>query len=182
MAADNSSDWLQEIERCELFRTALRALLVAGVLTTLYFIAPIPHRHHATPVVHVVTSLVLVTVVLAFEIRQIAKSEQPMLRAGVAMATVLPLFLLLFAWIYLVMAQTNVTSFGQHLSRMSALYFAVTVFSTVGFGDITAKTDAAKLVVTLQMLADLTVIAVVVRLIFGAASRGQRKRSEQAED
>jgi len=28
------------------------------------------------------------------------------------------------------------------------LYFTVTVFATVGFGDITAKTEAARLVVT----------------------------------
>jgi Ion channel len=35
------------------------------------------------------------------------------------------------------------------------LHFAVTVFSTVGFGDISAKSEAARLVVTGQMLADL---------------------------
>jgi len=34
-------------------------------------------------------------------------------------------------------------------------YFTVTVFSTVGFGDITAKTEAARLVVTGQMIVDL---------------------------
>ena len=61
------------------------------------------------------------------------------------------------------------TAFGQPFSRISALYFTVTVFSTVGFGDITPKTDAARLVVTVQMLSDLIVIAVVFRLLFGAA-------------
>ena len=54
---------------------------------------------------------------------------------------------------------------------MTALYFTVTIFSTVGFGDITPKTDLARLVTTVQMLADLAVIAVVVRLILGTASR-----------
>jgi hypothetical protein len=31
------------------------------------------------------------------------------------------------------------------MSHTAALYFTLTVFSTVGFGDITAKTDAARL-------------------------------------
>ena len=57
------------------------------------------------------------------------------------------------------------------LDRTSALYFAVTVFSTVGFGDIAPCTDPARLVVTVQMLADLAVIAVVIQLIFGAVNR-----------
>ena len=52
---------------------------------------------------------------------------------------------------------------------MSALYFTVTVFSTVGFGDITPATDPARVAVMAQMLCDLIFIAVVVRLILEAA-------------
>ena len=39
----------------------------------------------------------------------------------------------------------------------------------MGFGDITPRTDAARLVVTAQMLLDLAIIGAVVRLIFNAA-------------
>ena len=60
-----------------------------------------------------------------------------MLRAGVAMATIIPLFLVLFAWIYLTMSRFSPSTFGHPLDRTSALYFTVSVFSTVGFGDIT---------------------------------------------
>jgi voltage-gated potassium channel len=67
------------------------------------------------------------------------------------------------------------------LTRSSALYFTVTVFSTVGFGDITAKTDVARLVVTVQMLADLAVVAVVIRLILGAATRGVDRQKQAIE-
>src|ERR1019366_1970348 len=71
--------------------------------------------------------------------------------------------------------------FRWSLTRSSALYFTVTVFSTVGFGDITAKTDVARLVVTVQMLADLAVVAVVIRLMLGAASRGVDRQKELTE-
>ena len=46
------------------------------------------------------------------------------------------------------MATISASNFSEPLTRTGALYFTVTVFSTVGFGDITAKTEAARLVVT----------------------------------
>jgi hypothetical protein len=83
---------------------------------------------------------------------------------------------LLFSATYVTMAALSPGSFGQHLSHTDALYFAVTVFSTVGFGDITAKTQAARLVVTGQMLADLIILGLVVRVFAGAVRRGQQRR------
>jgi len=96
----------------------------------------------------------------------------------VAMATIIPLFLVLFAWIYLTLSHSDPSAFSEPLTRTSALYFTVTVFSTVGFGDIVPRIDPARLVCTVQMLADLAVLAVVVRLIFGAAARGVDRRRE----
>jgi voltage-gated potassium channel len=52
----------------------------------------------------------------------------------------------------------------------------VTIFSTVGFGDISAKSEAARLVVTFQMLLDLVLIGVVVKLFFSAITRSQQRR------
>ena len=37
---------------------------------------------------------------------------------------------------------------------MDSLYFSVTVFATVGFGDISAVSDAARVVVTIRMITD----------------------------
>ena len=68
------------------------------------------------------------------------------------------------------------------MTRTTALYFTVTVFSTVGFGDITPHTDLARLVTTTQMLADLVVVAVVVRLILGAAKGGTVGTPEDPDD
>jgi hypothetical protein len=92
-----------------------------------------------------------------------------MLRATDAMALVLPVFIVVFAWVYLTMSLSAPGAFSEPLNRTAALYFAVTLFSTVGLGDIAPVSQAARAVVTVQMVADLIVIAVVVRLIFGAA-------------
>ena len=49
-----------------------------------------------------------------------------------------------------------------------ALYFTVTVFSAVGFGDITAKSETARVVLIVQMLAYLAVLGVGARVLLGA--------------
>ena len=62
------------------------------------------------------------------------------------------------------------------------MYFTVTVFSTVGFGDITAKTDLARTLVTVQMLVNLVVIGLVAKVIFGAVDTGVKKRSAEQNE
>jgi hypothetical protein len=119
--------------------------------------------------------------VVAFQVRWILRSRYPGLRAVQALATSIPLFLLLFAGTYVVLAAISAGNFSEPLTRTNALYFTVTVFSTVGFGDITAKTEAARLVVTGQMIVDLVAIGLVVKVIVGAAKRGV-SGSQQATD
>jgi voltage-gated potassium channel len=164
---------LAGFERSQLTRTGVRAVATVAVLLAVYYVVPVAHRPHESIALRLVVSLAFFVAVLAFEVRSITNHDRPMLRATVAMATVIPLFLVLFAWIYLTMARSNPATFGAPLDRSSALYFTVTVFSTVGFGDITPKTDPARFIVTVQMLTDLAVLAIVVRLIFGAATRSQ---------
>jgi Ion channel len=60
----------------------------------------------------------------------------------------------LFASAYITMANANPANFSTHpLTRTDALYFTVTVFTTVGFGDITAASQSARLVVARQQAA-----------------------------
>lgn len=162
---------LSTFGRSHVVKTGLRAAVTATLLLTVYFLLPIEHRAHQSVALRLGAALALFVVVLSNEIRLISSHDRPLLRATVAMATVIPLFLVLFAWMYLTLARSDPASFGEPLSRISALYFTVSVFSTVGFGDIVAKTDPARLVVTVQMIADLAVVALVIRLIFGAAAR-----------
>ena len=77
------------------------------------------------------------------------------------------------------MATMSASNFGERLTHTDGLYFAVTVFSTVGFGDITAKTQAARLVVTGQMAADLVILGLAIKIIAGAVSR--RRQPEDAD-
>jgi hypothetical protein len=174
-----------EVERRELVGAGLRAALSAGVLLAVYFLVPVGAHPHDHNIVHDVAALLRLGVAIAifvaaltFEIRSITRAKHPMLRAGVAMAIVIPLFLIFFAWAYLTMSIADPSTFGGTIGhdRVTALYFTITVFSTVGFGDVTPHTDLARIITSVQMLADLAVIAIVVRLILGVASRSAEER------
>jgi voltage-gated potassium channel len=116
--------------------------------------------------------VVLFFVAVAWSIVRIMNSDMPRLRAAEALGATIPFFLTLFAVVYLVLDRQHPASFSERLDHVSALYFAITVFATVGFGDITPTTSQTRLVVSLQMLLNLIVIGVVVKLMLGAARRG----------
>ena len=94
------------------------------------------------------------------------------MRAVEALGSVIPLFLVAFATGYLSLSHASADTFTEQLDHTRALYFTTTVFSTVGFGDITPKTDLARIIVSIQMLLDLVIIGAVVRLLLNAAQAG----------
>ena len=161
-------------------RTLLRAVGSTAVLVTIYYLLPLDHSARWIAVTALVIGLAALLGLVAFQVRAISGSRYPGLRALEALAVTVPLFLLLFASTYLVMAALSARSFSQPLNHTDALYFTVTVFSTVGFGDITAKSEAARLVVTSQMIADLLIIGLGLRIIVGAVTRSRQQRPEDA--
>jgi hypothetical protein len=72
-------------------------------------------------------------------------------------------------------------------TKLDALYFTVTILATVGFGDITATGQVARGVVTAQMIVNLAVLAVALRVVSWALKeRGAdaiaRRASEAGRD
>ena len=154
----------------------LRIVGSTTALVALYYLLPLDHSSTGTAVTVLVIGLVVFIGLVAFHVRAITRSQFPGLRAIEALAISVPLFVLLFASSYVVMATMSASNFGGRLTHTDGLYFTVTVLSTVGFGDITAKTQAARLVVTGQMIADLVIFALAVKVVVGAVSRGRQAR------
>jgi len=107
-----------------------RVLATTVALVALYYLLPIDHTKNV-PVV-LIAGLLILASFTAWQLRIVRKNRYPAVRAVEALATALPLFLLLFAWAYFTMAHTNPANFNMRpLTRTDMLYFAVTVFSTV---------------------------------------------------
>jgi len=161
-------------------RSFLRATGSTVALVVIYYLLPLDRSSTWAAVTMLVIGLVLFIGLVAFQVRSIVRSRFPALRAIEALATSIPLFLLLFASVYVVMATISASNFSEPLTHTDALYFTVTVFSTVGFGDITAKSEAARLVVTSQMISDLLIIGLGLRVIVGAVTRSRQQRPGDA--
>ncbi|MBW5482198.1 potassium channel family protein [Streptomyces bambusae] len=153
----------------------LRSTTTATVLVAAYYLLPFT-RHHVD-VTTLVLGLSAVAVIFALQIQSITRSAHPRLRAVEALATTMPLFLLLYSTTYYVLEESVPGSFTEPLSRTDALYFTLTVFSTVGFGDIAARTEPARLVTMTQMAGNILVLGVATRILFGAVEAAVRRQS-----
>ena len=158
----------------------LRALLTASVLIALYYALPLDFEESAVSAAAKLTlGAAAFLGLLTWNLRAITQSDNPGLRALEGLMAVVPLFILLFSATYFTMSHNDDGAFSALLSRTDALYFTVTIFSTVGFGDLTAKTEAARLLVSAQMILDLIILGLGVRIILEAVERGRKRISSQ---
>ena len=157
--------------------TILRGLVITTVLVVLYYQLPLARPWNTDTAVRLLLGLLIFVGLTVWQVRAIAGSRYPGLRAAEALGLIIPLYLLLFASTYFLMERASAANFTQPLTRTDALYFSVTVFTTVGFGDITAKSETARVVLIIQMLADLAVLGAGARVLLGAVHRGQQRRS-----
>ena len=159
---------------------ALARVLGFGLaLLLLYYLAPFGSALHGHIVAGLAVCLAALIVLVVIELRSIAQSSHPETKAVEAVGMTLPLALLPFAAAYYSMAKVTDASFGTRLTRLDALYFTMTTFSTVGYGDIAAKSEPARALVTGQIAVDLILIGLIAKVILGTA---QRRRITLGED
>jgi len=159
-------------------RSTLRSLVFAAGLVAIYYLLPFDRVSTWAAVVMLAIGLLALVGLIVLQVRTIVRSPYPGLWGVESLATSIPLFLLLFAGTYLVLSTASPDNFNEHLTHSRALYFTVTVFSTEGFGDLKAESDAARLVITAQMIADLVILGVALKVIMGAVKRGQQRQIE----
>jgi voltage-gated potassium channel Kch len=164
--------------RRDIIASIARVGVSAGVLFGAFALAPLDLSGREVLGVRLAACVILPTLVLGLQILAVARSPYPRLRAVEAVAISFPLLICLFASTYYAMGRANPASFSEVLTRTDALYFTVTIFATVGFGDVVAASQTARIGVTLQMLADLLLIGVIARVLLGTAR--QRRAALEA--
>ncbi len=160
----------------------LRVGLSAVALLTFYFLLPFSEVGLLESFLRFAGGIIVIVVFVGWQARAIVTSERPQLRSIEAVALSFLLLVVVFAIIYVSISRVNPDSFSESLSPVAGIYFTMSVLATVGFGDVAAVTDAARVVVTLQMLLDLLLIGVVVQVLLraGKAAAASRSSNEQS--
>ncbi|WP_405832845.1 potassium channel family protein [Streptomyces sp. NBC_01176] len=153
-----------------------RAFLIAAGLVTAYYVLPLDRYSARGTSVLLLAGLLAVVLVFVWEVRTIVRSPHPRLKAVEALAATLVLFLVLFASAYYLLDRSAPGSFTEPLSRTDALYFTLTTFSTVGFGDIAARSETGRVMTMLQMSGGLVLVGFAARVLASAVQAGLQRR------
>jgi hypothetical protein len=175
----------QELGRERTHATARRFYVVAlvrvfatsAVLIGLYYVVPLNSMDDVPVVIPLIGGLIILVAVSVFQIRAILSSDHPSVRALEALASTIPWFIVLFAASYYVTSRASPGSFNaESMTRTDTLYFTITVLTTVGFGDITATSQSTRLLVSAQMILDLILLGLGIRVISRAVNIGQARQ------
>jgi len=167
LPAENFAALPRGVRRRLMIRAVLRATLILTVLTVAYFQLPFTLISQTSYLTAFLFGTAVVIAVLAVQVRNIVRSPYPRLRAVEALMTSGPLFIVLFAALHYVIAQVSPSSYTQPMTRLDALYFTVTTFATVGYGDLSPVSQTARLAALVQMVCGLFLVGVIAKLLLG---------------
>lgn len=153
-----------------------RAGVMTIALTALYFVIDLDWIADVPVAISLPVALAAFVALLTVQVRAVMRSDLPGLRAVEALAVCLPMFLIIFASSYHVASVGSPEAFSEELSKLDSLYFTITTFTTTGFGDIAARSDSMRAAVTLQMLADLAVLGIGLRILMTAVQEARSRR------
>jgi voltage-gated potassium channel len=169
----------QQAMRRAATRTLALSFVVGIAIVVAYFTLPLTPPLVSRAAGFLAASLIALGALMWWHLRSVVNSPVPRVRSIAALLTTLPLFLVVFASVYFVLSDSDAANFSESLSRLDALYFTVTVFATVGFGDITPGTEIARATTLIQMAADLVLVGLLVRALVGAARVGVARRDSR---
>lgn len=151
----------------------LRAGATSVLLVVLYYLLPLDRDSVAHLALVLVVGLAAFGATGYWQVRAIVRSRIPGVQAVQALAMLVPFFLVLFASTYFILSFQEPATFNEPLTRSDALYFTVTTFATVGFGDVVPRSEAVRLLVSGQVVLDLVIVGLGIRVILGAVQRAR---------
>jgi hypothetical protein len=171
------SDLTDDERRALRHQVAVVSLRVLGATVFIlgaYAVMPVDWTNSSWAAIPVtIAGLVLFTLIFLRQLRRVYRADFPVLRAVEALVLLLLLFLVLFAAIAVLLESQQAGSFSESLTKVDGFYFSVTTLATVGYGDITAVSEVARVIVTIQMVANLVLIYVALRAIAQAVTRSR---------
>ncbi|MEI2784510.1 MAG: potassium channel family protein [Candidatus Nanopelagicales bacterium] len=146
----------------------------------------IPEPSSDDPPWLVFAAIVVVTIVYCiagvWALFRIQKARHPAATGITMLAVMVTAIIAIFALAYLSLSIDNPANFNVPLDKISALYFTMTILTTVGFGDIHAQTHPAMIAVMVQMVLSLTLVTTLAKVLMETSRRVTRKRMATAAE
>jgi voltage-gated potassium channel len=182
---NQSEETFTNLPRSERLRiigvSIIRVVVAVGVILWMYTLVPEGYDVSVgLPYAVLVVMVLLYVAQFRSQIGRIQRARFPALQSAEALIVTGAFFLTIFAGFYVMIYGEDPTAFSEPITQVSGLYFTVTVFATVGFGDIVAQTDIARIIVTIQMLLGLAFLAVIVKVFTSVAQHALRRRRAQS--
>jgi voltage-gated potassium channel len=118
MTADQATDAGQALTRAQrrrlLRRVLVRSLASTVILVALYYVLPLQDLKGVHLGLSLTLGLAILVFVIGLQVRGITRSRYPGVRAVEALALTAPLFLLMYASAYVVLAQDSAANFSSH--------------------------------------------------------------------
>ncbi len=89
----------------------VRTGLTIALVVAIYFLLPLDHGSNAGAVAELALGVLVLVAIIVWQIRRIVGSDHPISRAVEALALSVPLYVLLFATTYFLMARANQSFF-----------------------------------------------------------------------
>jgi hypothetical protein len=149
-----------------------RVIGVVALTLLVYVLVPVEEESGArAAAVTACVGIATILVVFGRQISRVSRSSRPVLAAVEALVLVFGLFLAFFALLYVSISTTDPAAFTQEIDKVAGLYFTMTILATVGFGDISAVSDMARVLVTLQMVLGMVLIGTAFKALGFSAKR-----------
>jgi hypothetical protein len=166
----------ERIPRRLLVAAVMRVLGVVACVLVGYFLIPVEGAEVLAGLLACV-GIVVILVVFARQISRVSRSRRPVLAAVEALVLVFGLFLCFFSLLYVSISSGDTGAFTQDVDKVAGIYFATTVLTTVGFGDISPVSDTARVLVTLQMVLGMVLIGTAFKALGFSAKRAVTSRN-----
>ncbi|WP_338749194.1 potassium channel family protein [Janibacter alittae] len=157
----------------------LRSVVAFAAVMLFYYTVPVRSLESSGEWALSVVALLIAVALLGWVITHQVRRQ---LRAGHETAVRIQSLLLLiylvvplFALGYFVIEQHTGNQFADLVTKTDALYFTMTTLATVGFGDVHATGQVARILVTIQMAFNLVFIGTLASVL----SDQVRRRAEQ---
>lgn len=172
----------ESITRRDTLEGAVLVLGLSGVVAAglaAYFAMPVSEFDVSTlwrALLLVLLAMGLVVALFIWTLYRLPAVRRPLWRAVSVVVVLLMAFVLSFAYIYLSLQSRDPGQVPGVSTHLDALYFTMTLVSTVGFGDIAPAGQAARAVATAQMAFSLLFLGYLARTAIAAGRRERERR------